>query len=94
MKGDVMKVIVNIWVNVGGTSFNGGSEDSPDSILLENGGILSTIDIAQEEGSELWLLGKNTADVFDHNFGFGGGFGHAEDRVLRDREFKFDIQSI
>jgi hypothetical protein len=55
---------------------------------------LGTIDIAQEEGSELGLLGKDTADVFDHDFGFGVGFGHAEDRVLRDREFKFDIQSI
>ncbi len=55
---------------------------------------MGTIDIAQEEGSELGLLGKDTADVFDHDFGFGVGFGHAEDRVLRDREFKFDIQSI
>ncbi len=94
MKGDVVKVIVNICVNGGGTSFDGGSEDSPDSILLENGGILGAVDIAQEEGSELGLLGKDAADIFDHDFGFGGGFGHAKDRVLRDREFKFDIQSI
>ncbi len=82
VEGHVLKLVVDVCVNERGTSLDGGCENSSDSILLENGRVLSAVDIAQEEGSELGLLGKDAADVFDHDFGFWRGFGHEKGRSV------------
>lgn len=46
VKRNVLELVVDVLLNERITCFNGGSKNCSDTVLLENGGILGTVDVA------------------------------------------------